>query len=173
MPLSRNVVNRLQQNLMFSAGFTGSRKGVRHKGELTAQGLRLRQLITILGKKYAGGKLQPKFHHGMCIGGDKEAGRMARIAGFWVVGHPPIDTTYLAKCIVHEKMPAKGYIPRNHDIARSSKVVIATPKETLEQQRGSGTWATIRFCIKQKIPLAVIWPNGKVKYLNGAKAFFK
>lgn len=58
--------------------------------------------------------------------------------------------------------PAKPYLDRNKDIVKGSKIMIATPKEHEEQLR-SGTWSTIRYAIKTKIRLIIVYPNGSVE----------
>lgn len=88
------------------------------------------------------------FHHGDCVGADAQAAEIAREVGYLIHGHPPdkdSQRAFFPSDILYEPKP---YLERNKDIVLSSEMLIATPKEREEQKRGSGTWATIRFALK-------------------------
>ena len=132
-----------------------------------------------------------EFHHGDCIGADKEANDLVESrwekfhtkrrgphyeVQLWsdyiedesrtpykIVIHPPRNRTKRAFCQPKGGLilPPKDYIPRNHDIVDVSNVLIAIP-EGIEVMR-SGTWATVRYARKKKIKCLVIYPNGYVE----------
>jgi hypothetical protein len=125
-------------------GFTGTQVGMSDKQKLAVRA----QLIS----------MDPdEFHHGDCIGADKEAHDIAVSLGIKTVIHPPKNNSKRAFCTGDVVLPAGDYLDRNRDIVNSVNVMIATPKEEAEQLR-SGTWATIRYAKKVlKSPL-VIFP---------------
>jgi hypothetical protein len=102
-------------------------------------------------------------HHGLCVGGDADGHGIARLAGYFIVGHPPIDTKLTADLQCEEIWPAKPYLDRNKDIARCCHVLIAAPAEANEQMRG-GTWSTIRYARRINKPVVLILPDGKVQH---------
>lgn len=117
-------------------GFTGTRNGMTpHQLVQLRDELRMRL-------SYEG---TPVFHHGAAIGADRQAAEIAAEMGYTVVAHPagpnPLD--------------------RNRDIVAACDVLIATPKGVIEQRRGSGTWATMRYGQKARKPVVVIWPNAE------------
>jgi hypothetical protein len=93
-----------------------------------------------------------EFHHGDCVGADAEADDLiAQIGGCKIVIHPPdnprkraFKTRYPGRIV----LPAKPYLMRNHDIVDATDILIAAPK-TNEEELRSGTWATIRYAMKQ------------------------
>lgn len=105
-----------------------------------------------------------EFHHGDCIGADKDAHDI--VIGFngKVIVHPPNNDSKRAFCkeASGTKMP-KPYLTRNNDMATMCELLIATPKEYTEQLR-SGTWATIRYARKYNKQIVIIWPNGRTDY---------
>lgn len=104
--------------------------------------------------------------HGMCIGSDETFHRMAKAMAYFVIGVPGVTvfgkewkrSTQCGDCDLI--MPAKPFLLRNRDIVRESDVMIATPSETVEQRKGSGTWATIRYTREAKKPLVLVWTDG-------------
>lgn len=115
------------------------------------------------------GFVHGEFHHGLCIGADEEAHKIAKELQFRaIVGHPPKKTT---KMMVYDVWDfagmwvPKGYLDRNRDIVSCSERMIATPKDFREELR-SGTWSTVRCARRMKKPLMIIFPNGTVKYEN-------
>jgi hypothetical protein len=53
-----------------------------------------------------------------------------------------------------------GYLARDDNIVAETDVLVATPAQTTEVMRGSGTWATIRYARRREKPRILIWPNG-------------
>lgn len=102
-----------------------------------------------------------ELHHGMCDGSDKECHNLARsLGGIWIVGHPPINKKLFAKDLdVDELREPKDYLPRDHDIVDESDDMVATPYEFQEMLR-SGTWATIRYAVKARKWVTIIYPDG-------------
>lgn len=100
-------------------------------------------------------------HHGDCIGADADMHQRATENYLRTVGHPPSDPKLRAFCEFDELWPEKPYLDRNKDIVDSCHVLLATPKESTEQQRG-GTWSTIRYARKKKKPVLIVWPDGTV-----------
>lgn len=131
---------------MIIIGFTGTRKG------MTIQ--QLNQVENLLSKKII------EVHHGDCIGADMEFYSIALKKNIPICIHPPLIDKYRAFCKgaikVYEK---KEYLERNHDIVDISDILIATPFEMLEKLR-SGTWATIRYALKQEKKIRIIYTNG-------------
>lgn len=101
------------------------------------------------------------FHQGDCIGSDEQAAHGARVAGFWIIGHPPIINHKRAFFSADEWRPALPYLDRNRVIVDESEEMIATPGEAVEQLR-SGTWSTVRYARRVGKPIHVILPDGSV-----------
>ena len=99
------------------------------------------------------------FHHGDCTGADEQAHVIARICGYFIVVHPPIDPKKRAWCTGDFAMTPAPYLERNAAIVRSTEVLVATPGERAEQLR-SGTWATIRCARRLGRPVMIVWPDG-------------
>ena len=126
------------------------------------------QLLTV--ERLINGRDAYEFHHGDCIGADKEAHQIAQRLEVDVVIHPPEDTKFRAWCtgieneVRHTAMilPSKPYLQRNQDIVDSCDLLIATPGEPLEVLR-SGTWSTVRKGRKKKsTEVIVVYPNGEI-----------
>lgn len=104
-----------------------------------------------------------ELHQGCCIGADAECceafgvhARQARI-----VGHPPSDQRLMSHCAVDdcdELREPKDFIKRNHAIVNETDMLLACPKGPEELR--SGTWATIRYAMKQRKEVWIIWPTG-------------
>jgi hypothetical protein len=103
----------------------------------------------------------PSLHHGDCIGADVQLADMAHPMGFFVVAHPPTDPKKRAYHDSDLIMPERPYLERNRNIVKTCELMLAFPKEYVEQWRGSGTWATIRYSRKIKRHLWIIWPKGE------------
>lgn len=128
-------------------GITGTRKG--------ATGPQLGNLIETLRDIDA-----TELHHGDCIGVDSEAHAIARGLGLKIVLHPPTIDDQRAGCSGDEEREPKPYLVRNHDIVNETDLLIALPGELMEQRRGSGTWATVRYARKLRRPVLIITPAG-------------
>lgn len=133
-------------------GFTGTQQGMTQR-QKDALHVWLRELRVP----------HVEFHHGDCIGADKEADGIAHSLGYTIAIHPPILTHKRAWCDappdrVNVKMfIAKEYIARNHDIVDACEVLIACPATVGETIR-SGTWATVRYARKIGKRVIVIEP---------------
>lgn len=104
-------------------------------------------------------------HHGCCVGGDEIAHIIFKKRGFQVVGHPPINTSWLmAQDLINELDTVhtpKDYNDRNLDIVLSSDLLFAGPKLPRYRNRRkqkSGTWNTIDMGIKNGILVEVVMP---------------
>lgn len=130
-------------------GFTGTQVGMTDKQK--AVFTTFRERIT-------------EFHHGCCIGADYDAHKIVQNNQYVkIILHPPENNIKMAMNIFgHETRKPKPYLIRNHDIVDESELLIATPKENLEQLR-SGTWATIRYAIKKGKPVVIILPDGRIR----------
>ena len=138
-------------------GFTGTRHGMTNDQADT--------FYELVHDLFYGDRSVREFHHGDCIGADAEAHEMVfeRNAGVFYHLHPcnlPRQRAYMSADFEYEEKPP---LKRNHDIVDASEVMIATPRETKEKFRGSGTWATIRYTRSQEKKLYIIWPDGSIK----------
>jgi hypothetical protein len=102
-----------------------------------------------------------ELHEGDCIGSDAQAATAARATGFRIIGHPPTNESKRAFFAADEWRPAADYLVRNHNIVDASEQLIATPGEFTEVLR-SGTWSTVRYARKQRKPVWMILPDGRV-----------
>ncbi len=141
---------------MTIVGFTGTRQGMTRLQ---------RQLVESLLVLHP-----PKeTHHGDCKGSDAQFHRIVcDQTTASIIIHPPLDKKYRAFCAADETrgdkiLPEKSYLERNQDIVNASKIIIAAPKELLEQQR-SGTWSTIRRAREKKCEVFITFPNGIVEH---------
>ncbi len=146
-------------------GFTGT-----HVGMTTAQKESVKKLLWLQTERDNTSVLE--FHMGDCIGADAQAADIAWSLDYSIVAHPPVNDrnryywqrpgfglvnqTYIS-------LPPKPYITRDHDIVNASERMIATPAGIIEELR-SGTWATIRYARKKKVPLSIVWPDGTISY---------
>jgi hypothetical protein len=136
---------------MIEIGYTGTRQG------MTIEQHAALCKIMLCYHKTAG---EFRWHHGLCVGGDKECHRLAKIFDFKVRGHPPNNSKHVAEFTDLDSIaPPKDYLDRNHDIVDETYILIATPKEMQEILR-SGTWATMRYAKKQGKKVVRIDPLG-------------
>lgn len=134
-----------------NVGFTGTQHGMTPK-----QQDELRQCLTILRDQHEA----LIFHHGDCVGADAEADAIARELGYHIVLHPPTNPKKRAFCQAdYYTCAPKSYLTRNQDIVLDTGVLLAAPRERVEEQR-SGTWATVRFARRARVfyPVWIIWP---------------
>jgi len=99
------------------------------------------------------------FHHGDCIGADREAHDIATKLSIRTIAHPPSNSSKRAFCAADQVLSSKPYLQRNNDIVSSCDLLIACPKEHSEVVR-SGTWSTIRKTENQNKDRIVILPDG-------------
>lgn len=129
-------------------GFTGARFGMTAKQKERVMGLLSELYVT-------------EFHHGDCVGADAEAHRMANMFNCKIVIHPPNNDIKRAFCGSDYIMQKKDYLTRNQNIVNDTDVLIATPREYIEQTR-SGTWYTIRYGRRKGKKVYIIQPDGKI-----------
>ena len=85
------------------------------------------------------------FHHGDGIGMDSVAHGIASSLGYKIHIHPPNVDTKRAYCTQYNTIAyPKTYMDRNLDIAKTSHILIAMPKNPNEEEIRSGTWSTVR-----------------------------
>ena len=140
----------------FEVGFTGTREGLKVNQVKT-----LTNLLSTLYAKYPDKELW--LHHGDCIGADAIANELAKLKGYMICLHPPIDSSKRAFCKADYVHAELDYLIRNSMIVKDSQVLIGCPKNYVAQFKGSGTWSTI---VKgqKKIGMIVyiIYPDGHI-----------
>jgi hypothetical protein len=131
-------------------GFTGTQDGMTEK-----QRAALKRLLEQLDVSV--------FRHGDCVGADTEAHELVRAAlpSCRIYVHPPTDEKLRSFCKGDLELKAKKYLDRNRDIVDGCELLIAASKTEKEVLR-SGTWSTIRYARKQKVPIKIIYPSGYV-----------
>lgn len=126
-------------------GFTGT------------QGLLTNYQYDTLGAKFED-LLVEEFHHGGCIGADYSAHHL------FLQIHPTA-IIHVHWCDIKDKQAKlKGFfvpydelppLERNHVIVNTIDVLFAAPMQEKEVLR-SGTWATIRYAKKKKVPVIML-----------------
>lgn len=132
-------------------GFTGTQQGM-----TSQQQDAVKQLLSRYNGHFG------EFHHGDCIGSDREALEIATELKYRTVCHPPERADKRAFTDNHETWVPKPYLMRNHDIVLATELLIATPRKDVEELR-SGTWATVRYARKLDRAVAVVFPDGRVQ----------
>jgi len=132
---------------MAKIGFTGTRNGM-SKEQLDAF------------KSIIKAKETDEFHHGMCVGSDKQAHDFIKSEEVKIVGHPPSFKKFMAECNCDIFMKPHDYLKRNKNIVDDTDILIATP-DCKEKVR-SGTWSTVRYARKQHKKIYIIHKNGRV-----------
>jgi hypothetical protein len=128
-------------------GFTGTSQGMTSKQKAIVRNL-------LLGEE--------ELHHGDCIGADAEVHEIANGFKILVVIHPPTNPKARAFCeAASETREPLPYLDRNHVIVDETDALVAAPRGP-EVQR-SGTWATIRYALKQGKPVFIVLPDGSLK----------
>ena len=139
------------------AGFTGTQRG------MTLQQKSSVRVILLRWREHLNYNM---FHHGGCIGADAEAQDIAFHLGYKIVVHPPVDKRKMAEPI-DDYLPIyrepKLYLERNEDIARECDALIATPRGEVEVRR-SGTWSTIRRARRLGKWIAIVLPDGSIRW---------
>lgn len=109
-----------------------------------------------------------ELRHGACVGADETTHHLAVERGMQVVIHPPTDTKHMMALPEPSDtitiMPAKPYIPRNHDLTDPAEVLLALPNGSEEDNPRSGTWATVRYALDNRKPVAICYPNGDIEF---------
>ncbi|MFI5302857.1 MAG: hypothetical protein ACHREM_32610 [Polyangiales bacterium] len=138
-----------------AVGFTGTREG------FTAE-QRLYFETMIAGLALANRCVE--FHHGDCQGADAEAHDIVRaLAPDWTIHiHPgPDGDPHRAGKVGDRYHMAKGHFARNRDIVRASSLVLGVSVAPHRLDRG-GTWYTLDFAVKNRVPTKVLWPAAGV-----------
>ncbi len=132
-------------------GFTGTQKGM-----TVPQSLAVRSILSDRRGVW--------LHHGDCVGADAQAHVFAKATGYLLAIHPPINWRKRAWCIGFDRRyPEKDYIARNHEIVDVTDELIAAPAQAQEERR-SGTWATIRYARKQRKLVTIVFPDGSLEF---------
>ena len=132
---------------MIKIGFTGTRNGMSQK-QIDA----FKEIIK---------SIEPdEFHHGMCIGSDKQVHDIAKQKEIKIVGHPPTFKKFMAECDCDITKKSYDYLQRNKNIVNEADILIATPD--CKEKIRSGTWSTIRYARKNNKKIYIIHKNGRV-----------
>ena len=136
-------------------GFTGTRNGMT---------LPQKKVVQLLLREFKErGFLW--LHIGDCVGADTDAYCIAKEHNMAVHIHPPDNPSYRSFLVgAMEDLP-NSYRERNKAIVKASEALLATPEGFTEIIR-SGTWSTIRYARRQKRPIIIIWPDGKMTREN-------
>lgn len=134
-------------------GFTGTRAGMTN------------EQIRIVGSLLDSYKPE-EAHHGDCIGADAQFHVLALERGIRIIIHPAsgvgVQRAYCTGAyFVHDPKPP---LERNKDIVDACDSMIATPKEHMEIIR-SGTWAAVRYTVKQGKSVYIVRPDGTLERL--------
>jgi hypothetical protein len=131
-------------------GFTGNRHGLARRQQDAL-------CMALIGFREGGAEWM---HNGDCVGSDEYAGKIWHALGGRINLWPPDVDRHRAHLEAEVTEHPKSYLARNRDIVNSCTVLIATPRERVEQQR-SGTWSTIRYARMVGRPIMIIFPDGK------------
>jgi hypothetical protein len=134
-------------------GFTGTREGLTSAQHEALGGL-LAAFTVFEGQLW--------FHHGDCIGGDKESHELAVRLGYKTWGHPPDNPLHRAFCAFDRVEAALPYLERNKVIVHSTQGMIACP--LTDKRTGGGTWSTWGLALKCLRPTYLILPSGRVHF---------
>jgi len=141
---------------MTKIGFTGSRRGMSDKQRHT-----LSKLIREAKDSIT------EFHHGDCVGADRQAHDTVRriCSNVKIVVHPPTIDTFRAHTIGSEYRKPLPYLCRNREILNESDLLIAAPFTDIEQQQ-SGTWYTVRHAKQKKKRTIILLRRGGYRELR-------
>ena len=134
-------------------GFTGTQKGMTFDQKNNF-------LVTL--KELNEDRHLEEFHHGDCIGADKDAHQLVEtyFPHVMIHIHPPENGVKRAFCKGGFNHPERPYLERNKNIVDFTDILIAVPDGESEKMR-SGTWSTIRYAKKLNKNTMIIIPNGK------------
>jgi hypothetical protein len=136
---------------MLTLGFTGTRRG------MTAD-----QRISVLARaRHFGSEIC--LRHGDCKGADAEMHRIGRDLDWYIIGHPPLHEKDRAWCVCNRTEAPLYYLDRNRAIVDACDELIATPAAMVEELR-SGTWMTIRYAQRLRVPVTIIYPDGSFAF---------
>ena len=134
-------------------GFTGSRNKMNRK-----QISELKSLLSSFSIE--------EFHHGDCVGSDKQANDIIKAMKILkdqkskIVLHPPKYKKYRAYCRADISHKPEAYLIRNRQIVDATEILVATPCD--KEKLRSGTWSTVRYARKLKKLIYIIMPDGQV-----------
>lgn len=129
--------------------FSGTRKGMTDQQKVALKAY-------LLSQKEGGCLLI----HGGAWGADTEAHVVAVEAGY-AIGIVPASPYHGNLESVEWILEPEAPLKRNRRIVNCSQQLIATPAGFEEELR-SGTWATVRYAARAKVPTTVVWPNGEL-----------
>lgn len=132
-------------------GFTGSRDGCTEPQLHTLEWAMIR-LYDDHGARI--------LHEGDCTGADEQAARMAKALGFYIIGHPPVETSLRAHFPSDETREPMTYLARDRALTGEVALLLACPNTAWPQKR-SGTWYTIKYAEQTGTKTAVILPDGR------------
>lgn len=99
--------------------------------------------------------------HGDCVGADADMHSIARECCCRVEVYPSMLVKKRAYCEGDEVYPAMQPLLRNQTIVERCHILLATPRE-VDMQMRSGTWATVRYALRNKRRLIVVAPLGVI-----------
>lgn len=134
-------------------GFSGTRKGMTPE-QLTAFRVVMEDIIPT----------GAEFHHGDCLGADKQAHGIATELGMKTIVHPPVNPSMRAYCKGTESRDKREYLERNKNIVNETTLLIACPSGMKES--GGGTWYTVRYAKSKKHDVFIVFPDGSVRLCN-------
>lgn len=128
-------------------GFSGTRYGMSEY-----QGQWFRRIIW--------GFKEGEFHHGDCIGADKEANDVVDLGNDLVINIHPAWNIHGTRAFCQPQrffysFEPKNFVDRDKDIVDMSDLLIAAPLNSNPLSR-SGTWTTIRYAKKVGKPVIVL-----------------
>jgi hypothetical protein len=136
-------------------GFTGTSIGMTPE-----QKTQVRELLTSFKSQGA-----VEFRHGLCIGADEQAARIAKELGYRVIAHPgynpknPAGRMYRSDFDENDEvLPEKPFVPRDHDIVDETQRLIAAPRSQTEEIR-NGTWTTVRYARTKHKDIDMVYPK--------------
>jgi len=112
-----------------------------------------------------------EFYLGDCIGADQQSGHLVfkhaknPIKCYLLPSDIPDMQGHLENHYPCIRLPEKPPLQRNEDLVYFIEVLFAAPKES-ENQTRSGTWQTIRCAKRQCKVIYIIYPDGKVEFID-------
>lgn len=113
-----------------------------------------------------------ELHHGDCKGVDDEVAtkfyfELHHRIHYSVYSHPPDNAKHRAynkaPCDEYHVLPELPYLERDRKIVDDTGFLIVIPQQMKMVIRGSGTWYTARYAVKQSKPITIIQPDGKTR----------
>lgn len=104
------------------------------------------------------------FAHGACSGSDEKAHRLARLIGgasLYIAIFPSTSKTRVFGLDAQYVAEPAPPLERDMNIVNLGRdLLLATPLTMVKTHR-SGTWSTIGYAEKKKIPVNILWRNPK------------